>query len=186
MKTDITKELRINREIRAKEVRLIGETGAQLGIFPLEKALRIASERNLDLVEVAPNAAPPVCRLLDYGRYRYEQTKKERKARKSQKSSALKEIRIRPRVKDHDLETKIRIARKLLEDGDKVKVTVFFRGRESAHPELGFKLLQRVAESLKDIAGLEGEPNSEERFMSLVLSPVSAKQLKKAEVQETV
>jgi len=186
VKSDITKELRINREIKAKEVRLIGETGAQLGIFPLEKALRIASERNLDLVEVAPNATPPVCRLLDYGRYRYEQTKKERKARKNQKGSALKEIRIRPRVKDHDLETKIRIARKLLESGDKVKVLVFFRGRESAHPELGLKLLQRVSESLKDIAGLEGEPSSDERFMSLVLSPVSAKQPKKAEVQETV
>lgn len=186
MKTDITKELRINREIRAKEVRLIGETGAQLGIFPLERALRIASERNLDLVEVAPSATPPVCRLLDYGRYRYEQTKKERKARKSQKGGTLKEIRIRPRVKDHDLETKIRIARKLLEDGDKVRVSVFFRGRESTHPELGLKLLRKVAESLKDVAGLEGEPSSDERFMSLVLSPVSAKQPKKAEVQEKV
>lgn len=186
MKTDITKELRVNREIRAREVRLIGETGAQLGIFPLEKALRIASERNLDLVEVAPNAVPPVCRLLDYGRYRYEQTKKERKARKSQKGGTVKEIRIRPRVKDHDLETKIRIARKLLEEGDKVKVLVFFRGRESAHPELGLKLLQKVADSLKDVGGLEGEPSSDERFMSLVLSPVSSKQPKKVEVEEKV
>lgn len=184
MKTDITKELRINREIKAKEVRLIGETGTQLGIFPLEKALRIASEKNLDLVEVAPNAVPPVCRLLDYGRYRYEQTKKERKARKSQKGGNLKEIRIRPRVKDHDLETKIRTARKLLEEGDKVKVLVFFRGRESSHPELGLKLLQRVADSLKDVAGLEGEPSSDERFMSLVLSPIPSKQPKKIEVQE--
>lgn len=183
MKTDITKELRVNREIRAKEVRLIGETGTQMGIFPLEKALRIASERNLDLVEVAPNAVPPVCRLLDYGRYRYEQTKKERKARKSQKGGTLKEIRIRPRVKDHDLETKIRIARKLLEEGDKVRVFVFFRGRESTHPELGLKLLQKVADSLKDVAGLEGEPSSDERFMSLVLSPVTSKQPKKVEVE---
>jgi len=184
--TDITRELRVNREIRAREVRLIGETGAQLGILPLEKALRIASERNLDLVEVAPTAVPPVCRLLDYGKYRYEQTKKERKARKGQRSGTLKEIRIRPRVKDHDLETKMKIARKLLEEGDKVRVLVFFRGRESAHPEVGLKLLQRVADNLKDIAGLDGEPSSDERFMSLVLSPISSKQLKKTGVEEKV
>lgn len=188
METDISKELRVNREIKAKEVRLIGETGAQLGIFPLEKALRIASEKNLDLVEVAPTAVPPVCRLLDYGRYRYEQAKKERKARKSQKGGTLKEIRIRPRVKDHDLDTKIKIARKLLEEGDKVKILVLFRGRESAHPEVGIKLLQKVADSLKDIAGLEGEPSTDERSMSLVLSPIPAKQLqlKRTGVEEKV
>ena len=186
MRKDIVKELRINRWIRAKEVRLIGETGAQLGVVPIEKALQIASERGLDLVEVASSSAPPVCRLLDYGRYRYEQTKKERKARKSQKSAVLKEIRIRPRVKEHDLETKIKVARKLLEEGDKVKVFIFFRGREITHPEIGLKLLQKVADGLKDIGALDGTPSSAERFMSLVFSPISSKHAKKTAVEEKV
>jgi len=185
VREDIVKELRVNRQIRAKEVRLIGETGAQLGVFPIEKALQIASERSLDLVEVAPNSVPSVCRVLDYGRYRYELTKKERKARKSQKGGVLKEIRIRPRVKEHDLETKIKIARKLLADGDKVKFFIVFRGREITHPELGLKLLRKAADDLKDIAVLDGAPSSGERFMSLVLTPSSAKG-KKASVEEKV
>jgi translation initiation factor IF-3 len=183
---DIVKELRVNRQIRGKEVRLIGETGAQLGVFPIEKALQMASERSLDLVEVSPNSIPPVCRLLDYGRYRYEQTKKERKARKGQKGGMLKEIRIRPRVKEHDLETKIRTARKLLEDGDKVRMFLIFRGREITHPELGLKLLRKVADDLKDIAVLDGTPSSENRFMSMVLSPISTKHIKKTAVEEKV
>ncbi|MBM4447335.1 MAG: translation initiation factor IF-3 [Chloroflexi bacterium] len=182
----MVKELRVNRQIRAKEVRLIGETGAQLGVFLLEKALQIANEQSLDLVEMAPNSVPPVCRLLDYGRYRYEQTKKERKARKSQKGVVLKEIRIRPRVKEHDLDTKIKITRKLLEEGDKVKVFIAFRGREITHPELGLKLLRKVADDLKDIAILDGAPSSEARFMSLVLSPISTKHTKKPSVEEKV
>ncbi len=157
-----------------------------MGVFPLERALQIANERGLDLVEVAPTSAPPVCRLLDYGRYRYEQTKKERKARKSQKGAVLKEIRIRPRVKEHDLETKIKVARKLLEEGDKVKVFIFFRGREATHPEIGLKLLQKVADSLKDIAALDGTPSSAERYMSLVFSPISSKHTKKTAVEEQV
>jgi translation initiation factor IF-3 len=155
--------------------------------MPLEKALQVAREHNLDLVEVAPGSIPPVCRLLDYGKYRYEQTKKERKARKGQKAGLLKEIRIRPRVKDHDLETKIRIARKLVEEGDKVKISVVFRGREMTHPELGLKLLQRVTDALKDIAILDGSPSSENgRFMGLVLSPISTKQPKEVKVEEKV
>ena len=186
MRRDIVKELRINRQIRAKEVRLIGETGAQLGVFPVEKALQIASEQSLDLVEMAPNSVPPVCRLLDYGRYRYEQAKKERKARKSQKGIVLKEIRLRPRVKEHDLDTKIKIARKLLEEGDKVKVFIVFRGREITHPELGVKLLRKVADDLKDIAVLDGMPSSEDRFMSLVLSPSLTRQTKKPAIEEKV
>jgi translation initiation factor IF-3 len=186
VRRNIVKELRINRWIRAKEVRLIGETGAQLGVFPIEKALQIASERGLDLVEVAPSSVPPVCRLLDYGRYRYEQTKKERKARKGQRGGVLKEIRIRPRVKEHDLETKIKIARKLLEEGDKVKFFIIFRGREITHPEIGLKLLRKVADDLKDLAGLDGAPSAEGRFMSLVLSPISSKQIKKPAVEEKV
>jgi translation initiation factor IF-3 len=186
VRRNIVKELRINRWIRAKEVRLIGETGAQLGVFPIEKALQIANERGLDLVEVAPSSVPPVCRILDYGRYRYEQTKKERKARKGQRGGALKEIRLRPRVKEHDLETKIKIARKLLEEGDKVKFFIIFRGREITHPEIGLKLLRKAADDLKDIAGLDGAPSAEGRFMSLVLSPMSSKQIKKPAVEEKV
>jgi translation initiation factor IF-3 len=186
VRENIVKELRVNRQIRAKEVRLIGETGAQLGVLPIEKALQIANERSLDLVEVASSSVPPVCRLLDYGRFRYEQTKKERKARKSQKGIVLKEIRIRPRMKEHDLETKIKIARKLLEEGDKVKLFVVFRGREITHPELGLKLLKKAADDLKDIAVFDGAPSSAERFMSLVLSPVLTKQAKKPAVEEKV
>lgn len=148
--------------------------------------MQIANERGLDLVEVAPTSVPPVCRLLDYGRFRYEQIKKERKARKSHRSAVLKEIRIRPRVKEHDLETKIKVARKLLEEGDKVKVFIFFRGREMTHPEIGLKLLQKVADSLKDIAVLDGAPSSEERHMSLVFSPISGKHVKKAALEERV
>ena len=183
MRKDIVKPLRVNRRIRAREVRLIGETGEQLGVLPFEKALQLADERNLDLVEVSPTAVPPVCRLLDYGRFRYEQTKKDRKARKSQKASLLKEIRVRPRVKDHDLETKIKVARKLLEAGDKVRAFVVFRGREITHPELGVKALQKVQDDLKDIATLDGTPSLEGRIMSLVLLPISAKQTK--EIKET-
>ena len=186
MRENIVKELRVNRQIRAKEVRLIGETGTQLGVFPVEKALQIANERSLDLVEMASNSVPPVCRLLDYGRYRYEQTKKERKARKSQKGVVLKEIRIRPRMKEHDLETKIKIARKLLEEGDKVKLFVVFRGREITHPELGLRLLKKAADDLKDIAVFDGAPSSEDRFMSLVLSPSLTKQTKKPAIEEKV
>ncbi|OGO61733.1 MAG: translation initiation factor IF-3 [Chloroflexi bacterium RBG_19FT_COMBO_48_23] len=182
----MVKELRINRQIRAREVRLIGETGTQLGVFPVEKALQIANERSLDLVEMASNSVPPVCRIIDYGRYRYEQTKKERKARKSQKGVILKEIRIRPRMKEHDLETKIKIARKLLGDGDKVKLFVVFRGREITHPELGLKLLRKAADDLKDIAIFDGAPSSENRFMSLVLSPSLTKQIKKPAIEEKV
>ncbi len=179
-----SKELRVNRYIRAKEVRVIGENGVQLGVLPLAKALEIANEHNLDLVEVAATSNPPVCRLLDYGRYRYEQTKKERKARQSQRVGLLKEIRVRPRVQEHDLETKIRVARRLLEEGDKVKVFVVFRGREITHPELGLKALQKVADSLKDIAGIDGSPSFEGRMMNIVLSPLSTKHTKVPKVKE--
>jgi len=156
-------------------VRLIGEAGEQLGVIPVAKALGIAREHNLDLVEVAASSDPPVCRLLDYGRYRYEQTKKQRKARQAQRGGLLKEIRVRPRVQAHDLETKIKIARRLLEEGDKVRIFVVFRGREITHPELGLKALQKVADSLKDIAGIDGSPSMEGRIMNLVLSPMSVK-----------
>ncbi len=184
LRTEAAKEPRVNRRIRAKDVRVIGEAGEQLGIMPIAKALQIANERNLDLVEVAAMSEPPVCRLLDYGRYRYEQTKKQRKARQIQRASALKEIRIKSRVHEHDLETKIKVARRLLEEGDKVRVFVVFRGREITHPELGLKALQKVADDLKDIAGIDGSPSLEGRIMNLVLSPVSARQAKGIKAKE--
>lgn len=171
MKEGIIKELRVNQGIRAKEVLLVGETGGQLGVMPLAKALQIAKERNFDLVEVSPTSVPPVCRLLDYGKYKYEQTKKERKARKGQKVGLLKEIRLRPRIKDHDLDAKINIMKKLLEDGDKIKVSLIFRGREATHPERGWKILKKVTEGLKVIGIMDGSPVVEGTNMSLTILP---------------
>jgi len=158
-------------------------------VLATEKALQLARDRNLDLVEVASTSVPPVCRLLDYGKFRYEQTKKERKSRKGQRGSLLKEIRVRPRVKEHDLETKIKVARKLLEEGDKVKVFVVFRGREATHPELGVKLLQKVTDDLKDIATLDSSSSTETgRIMGLVFTPLATriKEAKEAKVKEKV
>ena len=159
-------------------MRLIGEKGEQMGVVPVRRALEIAREQGLDLVAVAATSNPPVCRLLDYGRYRYEQTKKERKARQGQRASLLKEIRVRPRVQENDLETKIRLAKRLLEEGSKVKVNIVFRGREITHPELGLKALQKIADSLKDIAGIDGSPVLEGRMMRLVFTPMFHKPAK--------
>ncbi|MCX6002744.1 MAG: translation initiation factor IF-3 [Chloroflexi bacterium] len=167
----------MNYRIRAREIRLIGDEGEQIGLLPTDKALQMAGEKGLDLVEVAPTATPPVCRILDYGKYRYEQTKKEKKVRSGQRSGLLKEIRVRPQVKDHDLDIKINRAKKFVIDGDKVKVLVVFRGRQMVHPELGIKLLQKVANDLKGVAQLDGQPIHEGRIMSLILSPISAKQV---------
>ena len=154
--------------------------------MPLDQAREIARNHNLDLVEVAATAVPPVCRLLDYGKYKYEQAKKEREARKSQKVVSVREVRLRPKIGDHDFEAKARLARKLLDGGDKVKVTVLFRGREITHPELAWRLLQRMAESLEEVASVEGQPVMEGRRMNVVLSPVSAQKPKtKVEVKES-
>jgi len=151
---------------------------------PIDKALQMANEKGVDLVEVAPTASPPVCRLLDYGKYRYEQTKKEKKVRSGQRSGLLKEIRVRPQVKDHDLDIKINRAKKFIEDGDKVKVFVVFRGRQLVHPELGLKVLQKVARDLKGIAQLDGQPIHDGRIMHLILSPISAKQAQAKDAKE--
>ena len=159
----------------------MGEKGEQLGIMPLYQAREVAKEHNLDLVEVAATANPPVCRLLDYGKYRYEQTKKEREARKSQKISLLREVRLRPKIGDHDFEAKTRSVKKLLGGGDKVKVTVMFRGREITHSEIGFRLLQRMVESIKEIAKIERQPLIEGRRMHLILSPAATQKIKKKE-----
>jgi len=144
----------------------------------------MAVDRGVDLVEVAPTASPPVCRILDYGKYRYEQTKKERKVRSGQKSGLLKEIRVRPQVKDHDLNIKINKAKKFIEDGDKVKVFVVFRGRQLVHPELGLRVLQKVAKDLKGIGHLDSQPVLDGRIMHLILSPISAKQTQVKDAKE--
>ncbi len=152
--------------------------------MPLYQAWEVAKNRNLDLVEVAATAVPPVCRLLDYGKYKYEQTKKEREARKSQRIALLREVRLRPKIGDHDFESKARLAKKLLDGGDKVKVTIMFRGREITHPEIGWRLLQRMAESLKETASVEGKPLMEGRRMHVVLSSITAQKTTSKEKEE--
>ena len=152
----------------------------------LDQAREIARNRNLDLVEVAATAVPPVCRLLDYGKYKYEQAKKEREARKGQKVILLREVRLRPKIGDHDFEAKTRLTRKLLEGGDKVKITVLFRGREITHPEIAWRLLQRMAESLNEVASVEGQPVMEGRRMNVVLSPLTAQKTKDEKIKEEV
>ena len=182
---NIIKQLRVNERIIAKEVRLVGEKGEQLGIMPLVQARETARKHNLDLVEVSPTSVPPVCRLLDYGKFKYEQQKKEQQAKKSQKVSLLREIRLRPKIGVHDFDAKARKAHKLLSDGDKVKVTLLFRGREITHPDLGWKILQRMAEKLSDVASLERQPVMEGRRMDIILAPATAKPKAKVEEKET-
>jgi translation initiation factor IF-3 len=172
--------------IRGKEVRLVGEKGEQLGVMPLYQAREIAERSGLDLVEVAPTAIPPVCRLMDYGKFKYTQTKKEREARKGQKISLLREIRLRPKIGEHDFEAKARVARKLLEDGDKIKVTIMFRGRENTHPELGIKLIERMKETLRDISVLEKDPTREGARLHVILAPQPSKGKLDSTKQETV
>ncbi|MFZ5942477.1 MAG: translation initiation factor IF-3 [Bacillota bacterium] len=170
----MSKDLRINEEIRTKEVRLVDEKGEQLGIMPPKEAAKIAAERGLDLVEVAPNAVPPVCRIMDYGKFKYEQSKKEREARKNQRIINVKEVKLRPNIEDHDFDTKTRNAVRFLENGDKVKVTIMFRGREITHPELGKELCDRLAEQVKSIAKVEKEAKVEGRNMIMILTPINS------------
>ena len=162
----------------------MGEKGEQLGIMPLSQAQEVARKHDLDLVEVAPTTVPPVCRLLDYGKYKYQQAKKEQEMRKNQKVSLLREIRLRPKIGDHDFEAKARTARKLLADGDKVKVTVLFRGREITHPELGVKLIKRMTETLSENASMERQPLMEGKRLNIILSPL-AKSKAKEETKES-
>jgi translation initiation factor IF-3 len=151
-----------------------------LGVVPVQKALQIAYERGLDLVQVASTVSPPVCRLLDYGKYKYEQTKKERKAKKGQRVGLLREVRLRPKIEEHDLQAKIRTTRKLLEEGNKVRLVLRFRGREIIYPELGWNVLRKVAEASKEIAMASSSSNNA-RSIALVLSPVSQKKSKEKE-----
>lgn len=166
-----SRPVRVNERIRIREVRLIDENGKQIGVIPTREALETARERGLDLVEVQPNAVPPVCRLMDYGRFRYEESRKERESRKRAKTIALKEIRMKPKIGEHDVETKARNARRFLTAGDRVKVSVRFRGRENLHQDIGRDLLLRMIDDLSDVAIVDQQPRSEGQDMSILLSP---------------
>ncbi|TMV50697.1 translation initiation factor IF-3 [Paenibacillus mesophilus] len=161
----------INDEIRAKEVRLIGPDGEQLGIKLFREAMQLATEASLDLVNVAPTAKPPVCRIMDYGKYRYEMQKKEKEARKNQKIVELKEIRLTATIDEHDFQTKLRNVIKFLEEGDKVKLSVRFRGREITHADIGQKVLERMAAQVENDSIVERRPKLEGRSMIMILSP---------------
>jgi translation initiation factor IF-3 len=169
------KGLRINEQIRAREVRLIDDQGEQKGIVPTLEALKMARELSLDLVEVAPTANPPACKILDYGKYRFEMEKKLRESKKRQKLQELKEIRMQPKIDDHDLDFKSKHVKEFLADGDKVKVTIRFRGRELAHTELGLVVLKDVLSKLGDDYVIEKQPSMEGRFMSMTLAPKAKK-----------
>nr|WP_320148277.1 translation initiation factor IF-3 [uncultured Anaeromusa sp.] len=163
--------MRINEEIRVREVRVTTAEGEQLGIMQVRDALQMALEQNLDLVEVAPTARPPVCRIMDYGKFKYEQQKRDKEAKKKQKIVTIKEVKLRPNIEDHDFDVKKKNALRFLEDGDKVKVTIMFRGRELSHPELGRVLLVRMAKELADIANVERDPKLEGKNMIMILNP---------------
>lgn len=167
----ISKDWRVNDEIRVKEVRLIDDAGDQLGIVLIRDALQLAVEKGLDLVEVAPSAKPPVCRLMDHGKYKFEQNKREKEARKKQKTISTKEVKLRPNIEEHDFQVKAKNAKKFLESGDKVKLTIMFRGRQITHPELGEKLSIKMAEQLSDISAVEKAPKIEGRNMVTILVP---------------
>ncbi|WP_240353462.1 MULTISPECIES: translation initiation factor IF-3 [Cohnella] len=169
----ISKDHQINEEIRAKEVRLVGPDGEQIGIKPFREAMQLAIDANLDLVNIAPQAKPPVCRIMDYGKFRYEQQKKEKEARKNQKIVDLKEVWFRSNIEEHDYQTKFRNVVKFLKDGDKVKCSVRFRGREIAHANIGQKILERVASEVADICVVERVPKLEGRSMIMILAPKS-------------
>jgi translation initiation factor IF-3 len=168
--SDRVRETRVNERIRAHQVRLIDENGENIGVMPPQRALEIARERNLDLVEISPNANPPVTKLMDYGRYKYEQAKKENEARKNQKIITLKEIRLSPRTDEHDVEVKTRKIQEFLAEGDRVRVSVKFRGAEMRHPDIGRRLLDGIVEALKGIAVMERPPVMEGKMMSMIVS----------------
>ncbi|HAJ28472.1 MAG TPA: translation initiation factor IF-3 [Syntrophus sp. (in: bacteria)] len=166
----MAKELSINEEIKAAEVRLI-EEGRQLGIMPLKEALDLAAKAGLDLVEISPTASPPVCRIMDYGKFRYQQSKKIQDARKSQTIIQIKEIRLRPKTEEHDLEVKVRHIKKFLQQNDKVKITMMFRGREISYADLGKKVMEKLRDALMDVGVIETHPRLEGRSMIMVIVP---------------
>lgn len=161
----------VNEAIRAREVRLIGVDGAQLGIKSLREALHLAQEANLDLVNVAPQAKPPVCRIMDYGKFRYEQSKREKEARKNQKIVQIKEVRLSPTIEENDVKTKLSHVKKFLKGGNKVKLSIRFRGREITHQDIGRRILDRLAVEVEDISEIERQPKLEGRQMIMILTP---------------
>ena len=167
----ISAEPRINDRIRVPEVRLVGPNGEQVGIVAIGDALRLAQESDLDLVEVAPMARPPVCKLMDYGKFKYESAMKDRAARKNQVNTVIKEMKLRPKIDPHDYETKKGHVIRFLKQGDKVKITIMFRGREQSRPELGFRLLQRLASDVEELGFVESSPKQDGRNMVMVLGP---------------
>ncbi|MCJ7797049.1 MAG: translation initiation factor IF-3 [Thermoleophilia bacterium] len=171
MQVDIVDTVRINEKIRADSVRLIGPDGEQVGIIALRDALTYADRLNLDLVEVAPMAIPPVCKVMDYGKYRYEQEQKAKEARKRQTTISIKEIKLRPKIDDHDFGIKKGHVERFLQKGDKVKLTIMFRGRELVHPHLGERLLRRMAEDVVELGDVESQPNLDGRNMVMMLAP---------------
>jgi translation initiation factor IF-3 len=169
-------ETRINEMIRVPQVRLIGDDGNQVGVVSRDEALQYARSRDLDLVEVAPDARPPVCRVLDYSKYKYEQEQKQKAARKHQKQVHVREIKLRPKIANNDYETKKGHVRRFLDSDNKVKVTIMFRGREMSHPERGEALLMRLAEDVQDLGQIEQRPNQDGRNMTMLLGPVKKKE----------
>jgi translation initiation factor IF-3 len=169
--TVISKDHMINDEIRAKEVRLVGAEGEQIGITPIREALQMAIDLNLDLVNVAPQAKPPVCRIMDYGKFRYEQQKKDKEARKNQKIVDIKEVWFRSNIEEHDYQTKLRNVVKFLKEGDKVKCSVRYRGREIAHAAIGQRILERVKVEVAELCTIERQPKLEGRSMIMILAP---------------
>jgi translation initiation factor IF-3 len=179
----ISTELRINDRIRVPEVRLVGPNGETVGIVPTDQALKLAQEADLDLVEVAPTARPPVCKLMDYGKFKYENAQKAREARRNQTNVIIKEMKLRPKIDQHDYETKKGHVVRFLKQGDKVKITIMFRGREQHRPELGFRLLQRLAEDVTELGFVESSPKQDGRNMIMVLGPHKKKAEAKAEAK---
>jgi len=165
------KQARVNDQIRISPIRLIESDGAQVGIVSLEEARERAADQGLDLVEVAPEARPPVVKIMDYGKYKYEEARAAREARKKQHHVHVKEVKFRPGIEDHDYQFKIRHARRFLEEGNKVKLTMMFRGRQVTHPEIGVEILERVTEDLAEVGNVESRPSFEGRIMSMVLAP---------------
>ena len=169
-----TREVRVNRRIRAREVRVIDPDGKQLGIMSLDDALNTAMEMDLDLVEVATKSEPPVCRIMDYGKLKYQQSKKTQESKKKQVVIHLKEIKLRPKTDEHDFQFKVRHMERFLKEGNKVKVSMVFRGREIMHPDIGEKILNRVIESTKESAAVEQAPKREGRAMNMILAPIQS------------
>ncbi|GHV51378.1 translation initiation factor IF-3 [Synergistales bacterium] len=165
-------EPRVNSEIRVSEVLLIDDQGNKLGVVPIAEALRLSEERELDLVEVAPLAAPPVCRILDYGKYRFQQQKRDKDARKKQKNQSVKEMKMRPKIDQHDYDFKVRAIKNFLEDGHRVKVSVFFRGREMAFLDRGREVLNRVTADIDSVGKVESDPRMEGAYMRMMISPI--------------